>query len=95
LTIKHLVNSPLLKKYSPSIIVALFGHFPNLNNFLIRCTKFYLQFEGVISLRSVLLVEDTEVPAESHRPVASHWQTLSHNVAQSTPCHERDSNSQR
>jgi len=23
-------------------------------------------------------VEETEVPWENHRPVASHWQTLSH-----------------
>jgi hypothetical protein len=30
--------------------------------------------------RSVLLVEVTGVPGENHRPVASHWQTLSHNV---------------
>jgi hypothetical protein len=25
------------------------------------------------------------VPEENHRPVASHWQTLSHNVVSSTP----------
>ena len=31
--------------------------------------------------------------AESHRPAASHWQTLSHNVVSSTPRHQRDSNS--
>ena len=31
---------------------------------------------------------------ENHRPVASHWQTLSYNVVLSTPCHEWDSNSQ-
>ena len=30
--------------------------------------------------RSVLLVEDTGGPGEKHRPVASHWQSLSHNV---------------
>jgi hypothetical protein len=30
---------------------------------------------SVISWRSVLMVEDIEVPAENHRPVASHWQT--------------------
>jgi hypothetical protein len=30
---------------------------------------------------------------ENDRPVASHWQTLSHNVASSTPRHELDSNS--
>jgi hypothetical protein len=35
---------------------------------------------SVISWRSVLLVEETGGPGENHRPVASHWQTLSHNV---------------
>ena len=33
---------------------------------------------SAISWRSVLLVEETEVPGENHRPVAS--ETLSHNV---------------
>jgi hypothetical protein len=46
-----------------------------------------------ISWRSVLLVEQTGVHRENHRPAASHWQTLSHNVVLSTPRHERDSNS--
>ena len=32
---------------------------------------------SVISWRSVLLMEETGVPGENHRPVASHWQTLS------------------
>jgi hypothetical protein len=41
---------------------------------------------SVISWRSVLLVEETEVPEENHRPAASHWQTWSHNVVSSTPC---------
>ena len=45
--------------------------------------------------RSVLLVEENEVPGEKHRTVASHRQTLSHNVVSSTPRHERGSNSQR
>ena len=45
--------------------------------------------------RSVLLVEEAGVPGENHRPVTSHWQTLSHNVVSSTPRHEWDSNSQR
>jgi hypothetical protein len=35
------------------------------------------------------LVEETGVPGENHRPVASHRQTLSHNVVSSTPRHER------
>jgi hypothetical protein len=50
---------------------------------------------SVISWGSVLLVEETGVPGENHRPVASQWQTLSHNVVSSTPHHEQDSNSQR
>ena len=40
---------------------------------------------SVISWRSVLLVEETEVPGENHRPVASYRQTLSHIVVSSTP----------
>jgi hypothetical protein len=40
----------------------------------------------VISWRSVLLVEETGVPGDNHRPAVSHWQTLSHNVVSSTPC---------
>ena len=43
---------------------------------------FYSTFNNisVISWPSVLLVEETGVPKENHRPVVSHWQTLSHNV---------------
>jgi len=40
---------------------------------------------SVISWRSALLVEETGVFGENHRPVASHWQTLSQNVVSSTP----------
>jgi hypothetical protein len=39
---------------------------------------------SVISWRSVLLVEETGVPGEIHRSVASHWQTLLHNVVRLT-----------
>jgi len=49
---------------------------------------------SVISWKSVWLVEETGVPRENHRPVASRWQTLSHNVVSNTPCHEQYSNSQ-
>ena len=35
---------------------------------------------SVISWQSDLLVEETGGPRENHRPVASHWQTLLHNV---------------
>ena len=41
---------------------------------------------SVISWGSVLLVD----PEKNHRPVASHWQTLEHNVVSSTPRHEWD-----
>ena len=50
---------------------------------------------SIISWRSVVLVEVNGVPGEIHRPVGSHWQTLSHNVVSSTPRHEQDSNTQR
>jgi hypothetical protein len=49
---------------------------------------------SVIMWRSVLLMEETRVPRENHQPVASQWQTLSHNVVLRTLLHERDSNSQ-
>jgi len=40
---------------------------------------------SVTSWRSVLLVQETGIPGENHRPAASHWQTWSHNVVSSTP----------
>ena len=40
---------------------------------------------SVMSWPSILLMEETGVPGENYRPVASHWQTLSHNVVSSTP----------
>jgi hypothetical protein len=44
--------------------------------------------------QSVLLVVETGVPGENHRAVASHCQTVSHNVLSSTSRYEQDSNSQ-
>jgi hypothetical protein len=38
-----------------------------------------------ISWWSVLLVEETGVPGENHRPTESHWLTLLHIVVSSTP----------
>ena len=46
---------------------------------------------SVMSLRSVLLVEETGIPGVNHRHVANHLHILSHNVVSS----ERDSNLQR
>jgi hypothetical protein len=40
---------------------------------------------SIIYWQSVLLVKETVVPGENHWPVASHWQTLSHNVVSSRP----------
>ena len=56
---------------------------------------FFATFKNisVISKWTVLLVEETRVQGENHRPVASHWQTLSHIVVSSTPRHEQDTNS--
>jgi hypothetical protein len=57
----------------------------------VRVMMFNATFNNisVISWRWVLLVEETGVPREIHRPVASHWQALSHNVISSTPCQEQ------
>jgi hypothetical protein len=40
---------------------------------------------SVISWQLVLLVEETGLPGEKNRNVASHKQTLSHNILSSTP----------
>ena len=58
---------------------------------------------SVISWRSVLMMEETGgstrrkpegVLGGNHRPVASQWQTLSHDVVSNYPSPEWDSNSQ-
>jgi hypothetical protein len=64
---------------------------------LFVCLKvFNATFNNIsaISWWSVLLVEESRGPGENHRPVASHWQTLSHTALSSTPRHEWGSNSQ-
>ena len=38
----------------------------------------------IFQFHSVLLVEETRVPGEHHRPAVSHWQTWSYNVVSST-----------
>jgi len=43
-----------------------------------------------ISWLSVLLVEETGVRGENHRPAASHWHILSHNMVSCMPRHYRD-----
>jgi hypothetical protein len=39
---------------------------------------------SAISWQSVLLVEETGMHGKNHWPVASHWQTLTHNIVSST-----------
>ena len=48
---------------------------------------FLMPFSTIFQLNrgGQFYVEETRVPRENHWPVASHWQTLSHNVS-STPC---------
>ena len=64
---------------------------------LVMVMVFNATFSNIsdISWQSVLLVEETRALGENHQPVASHRQTLSHNVVSSTPRHEPDLNSQR
>ena len=38
-----------------------------------------------VLLWSALLVKETGVPGENHRPATSYWQTWSHNIVLSTP----------
>ena len=51
----------------------------------VRAFKATFNNISVISWQSVLLVEETGVAGENHRPVTSHWQTWSHNVVSSIP----------
>ena len=53
--------------------------------FIIMVRFMFMVFHAVFNNISVLLVEETRIPGENHRPVVSHWQTLSHNVVSSTP----------
>ena len=55
-------------------------------DWLVENKRLGLGYISAILWRSVLLVEETGVPGENHRPAASHWQTWSYNVVSSTPC---------
>ena len=49
---------------------------------------FNATFNNISVLSNVSFIEEeTAVLEENHRPVAIHWQTLSHNVVSSTPYH--------
>jgi hypothetical protein len=55
----------------------------SINNFVLSYPVWFMVFNATfnnisaISWRSILMVEETGVPGENHRPVKSHWQTLS------------------
>jgi hypothetical protein len=56
--------------------VIIYLHLSSFNenqSTLIDITQF---FNATISWQSVLLVKETGVPGENHKPAASHWQTL-------------------
>jgi len=78
LTIKHQI--PITKCQINSITLS--KQFQNPIGWLVGFMVFNAPFNNisVISWRSVLLVEETGVPGENHQPVASHCQTLLHNV---------------
>jgi len=63
---------------------------------MVRVMVFNATFNNIsaISWRSVLLMEETGVHGEKHRPVSSHWQNVSHNVVSNTSRHVWDSSSQ-
>jgi hypothetical protein len=60
--------------------------------FQVNVKVFNATFNNIsaISWQSVLSLEEIGVPGENHQHVASHCQTLSHDVVSSTPSHERD-----
>ena len=61
---------------------------PNLPIFvMVWFMGFSATFNNIsaISWRSVLLVEESGIPAENHWHAASHWQPWSHNVVSGTP----------
>jgi hypothetical protein len=60
----------------------------NVENYSFVCLfvcfmMFNATFNNILAISwwSILLVEETGAPGENHQPVASHIQTLSHNVA--------------
>jgi energy-converting hydrogenase Eha subunit E len=64
---KHMWNQKIILYYSTLLILLKY----NLGlGFMVFNTTF--NNISVISWRSVLLVEETEVPGENHRPAASH-----------------------
>jgi hypothetical protein len=57
--------------------------------YLFSTRAFHLEYFSCTGIVAISFIG-----VENYRPVASHWQNWPHNVASSTPRHERDSNSQ-
>jgi hypothetical protein len=72
------------------VFACAFPLFPHLLRIRVRFMVFTANLNNisVISWRSILLVGDTGVPGENHRPAASQWQTLSHYVYRVHLCWE-------
>jgi hypothetical protein len=51
----------------------------------VRVMVFNGSFNNISAISWQSLLLETGIPEENHQPVASHWQTLSHNVVLSTP----------
>ena len=82
-----IVGFPDIRYWVLQEAVSIIIHTKLTNNLLqYRLMVFGATFNdiSVISWRSVILVEEIGVSGENHRPVASHWQTLSHNFVSST-----------
>jgi len=72
----------------------IYSHGFNFLGFCLWClTPLSTNFSYIVVV--TFISGEKGVPRENHRPAASHWQTLSHNVVSSTPRHEQDLNSQR
>jgi hypothetical protein len=86
---KNKKKSYQITKYVLNYLAKWFGRF-------VWFMMFNATFNNIsfISWLLVWMVEQTRVPEENHQLVASHRQTLSHNVVLSTPRHDQGSNSQ-
>ena len=67
---------------SKPFLIHSFTNLYILVGWLVGFMVFNATFNNIsaISWQSLLLMEEAGGPSENHRPVASHWQTLLHNV---------------
>jgi hypothetical protein len=83
-TLSHLDNALIApsnkqtnKLYRYILIIVYYTYTEFSTNLTVRCW-FFLQLRKVSWVRCFFFILQTGGPAENHRPVASHWQTLSH-----------------